>query len=127
MGKYHVYVKRTGVVEIIENKDDFSALLNDLIGEDAAEYFDEATTLESLVRNIDEDEFAEMGHCSGECICVKRRQEHFKNLLNTIGEIATEAYDKMLDGYHACVHRTEKEQMALDAMIKIMNIVHKNT
>lgn len=127
MAKYHVYVKRTGIVEIIENKDDFSDLLNDLIGEDAADYFAEATSPKSIIGGTDEDEFAEKGYCTGECICVQRTQEHFGNLLNSIGEIATEAYDKMLDGYNAGGRRTKKEQMALDALAKVMAIVRRNT
>lgn len=127
MSKHHVYVKRTGIVEIIENKDDFSALLNDLIGEDAADYFAEATSPESIIGDTGEDEFTENGFCTGECICVQRTQEHFENLLNAIGEIATEAYDKMLDGYHAGGRRTKNERMALDALAKVMTIVSRNT
>lgn len=127
MGKYHVYVKRTGIVEIIESKEDFSALLHDLIGEDAAEYFDAATSPKSIIGETDEDEFAEKGLCSGECICVQRTQEHFENLLHTIGEVASEAYDKMLDGYKVGGRRTKKEEMALDALTKIMGIVNRNT
>lgn len=127
MGKYHVYVKRTGVVEFIENKDDFSSLLYDLIGEDAQEYFEEATSPKTVIGGTDEDEFAEKGYCTGECICVQRAQEHFENLLQAIGEVATEAYDKMLDGYHASSRRTKKEQIALDALAKVMAIVHRNT
>ena len=127
MGKYHVYVKRTGIVEIIESKEDFSALLNDLIGEDAAEYFDAAASPKSIIGETDEDEFAEKGFCSGECVCVQRTQEHFEHLLYNIGVIATEAYDKMLEGYHAGGRRTKKEQIALDALAKVMAIVSRNT
>ena len=127
MGKYHVYVKRTGIVEIIENNDDFSSLLYDLIGEDAREYFEEATDPKTVLGDTDEDEFAEKGFCSGECIHVQRTQEHFENLLKTVREVAAEAYNKILKGYHIGGQRTEKEQMALDAVIKIMRIIDKNT
>ena len=126
MGKYHVYVPRTGRTEIVEIKDDFSALLRDLIGEDAAEYFDDATSPKSIIGGADEDEFAEKGFCSGECICVQRTQEHFEHLLYNIGAVATEAYDKMMEGYHAGGRRTKKEQIALDALAKVMAIVSRN-
>lgn len=127
MGKYHVYVPRTGITEIVENKDDFSALLRDLIGEDAAEYFDVATSPTAILGETDEDEFAEKGFCSGECICAQLTQDHFSNLLHTIGEVATEAYSKMIEGYHAGGRRTKKEQIALEALDKVMTIVRMNT
>ena len=127
MGKHHVYVKRTGIVEIIENKDDFSSLLCDLIGEDAQEYFEKATDPKTVLGDTDEDEFAKKGFCSGECVHVQSTQEHFENLLKTVREVAHEAYNKMLEGYHLGGQRTKKEQMALDALIKIMRIVDKNT
>ena len=123
MGKYHVYVPRTGITEIIENKDDFSTLLSDLIGEDAAEYFDSATSPKSIIGEIDEDKFVEKGFCSGECICVQRTQEHFENLLQTIGEVANEAYVKISEG----ARRTKKEQIAAEVLCRIMNIVFENT
>lgn len=126
MRKYHVYVPRTGITEIVENKDDFSALLRDLIGEDAAEYFDAATSPKSIIGETDEDEFAVKGFCSGECICVQRAQEHFEHLLYNIGTVATEAFDKMMEGYHVGGRCTKKEQIALDAFAKVMAIVSRN-
>lgn len=123
MGKHHVYVKRTGIVEIIENKDDFSALLHDLIGEDAQEYFEEATSPKAIIGDTDEDEFAEKGFCSGECICVQRTQEHFENLLQDIGEIANKAYEKIREGSK----RTKNEQLAVETLGRILNIVFGNT
>lgn len=123
MGKYHVYVPRTNIVEIVESKDDFSALLRDLIGEDAQEYFEEVTDPKTLIGDTDEDEFAEKGFCSGECVCVQRTQEHFENLLQTIGEVANEAYCKIREG----ARRTKKEQIAAEVLCRIMNIVFENT
>lgn len=114
--------------ETIFDNEQFARLLDERLGYDAAEYFRDAVSPDSILAKLDlsDDDILE-GYCSGECDKVQGTQEHYENLLKEIGGLADEIYNKILEGYHVGGRRTKKEQFAIDKAIQIHKVVNENT
>lgn len=114
--------------ETIFDNEQFARLLDERLGYDAAEYFRDAVSPDSILAKLDlsDDDILE-GYCSGECDKVQGTQEHYENLLKEIGGLADEIYNKILEGYHVGGRRTKKEQFAIDKAIQIHKVVKENT
>ena len=114
--------------ETIFDNEQFARLLDERLGYDAAEYFRDAVSPDSILAELDlsDDDILE-GYCSGECDKVQGTQEHYENLLKEIGGLADEIYNKILEGYHVGGRRTKKEQFAIDKAIQIHKVVKENT
>ena len=116
--------------ETIFDHEQFASLLDERLGYDAAEYFRDAVSKDSVLAKLDDlsgDYILEGGYCSGECDRVQETQEHYENLLKEIGGLADEIYNKILEGYHVGGRRTKKEQFAIDKAIQIHEVVKENT
>ena len=116
--------------ETIFDNEQFARLLDERLGYDAAEYFRDAVSKDSVLAQLDDlsdDDILEGGYCSGECDRVQETQEHYENLLKEIGGLADEIYNKILEGYHVGGRRTKKEQFAIDKAIQIHKVVNENT
>lgn len=116
--------------ETIFDNEQFARLLDERLGYDAAEYFRDAVSKDSVLAQLDDlsdDDILEGGYCSGECDRVQETQEHYENLLKEIGGLADEIYNKILEGYHVGGRRTKKEQFAIDKAIQIHKVVKENT
>ena len=114
--------------ETIFDNEQFARLLDERLGYDAAEYFRDAVSPDSILAELDlsDDDILE-GYCSGECDKVQGTQEHYENLLKEIGGLADEIYNKILEGYHVGGRRTKKEQFAIDKAVQIHEVVKENT
>lgn len=114
--------------ETIFDNEQFARLLDERLGYDAAEYFRDAVSPDSILAKLDltDDDILE-GYCSGECDKVQGTQEHYENLLKEIGGLADEIYNKILEGYHVGGRRTKKEQFAIDKAMQIHKVVKENT
>lgn len=116
--------------ETIFDHEQFARLLDERLGYDAAEYFRDAVSKDSVLAQLDDlsdDDILEGGYCSGECDRVQETQEHYENLLKEIGGLADEIYNKILEGYHVGGRRTKKERFAIDKAIQIHKVVKENT
>ena len=115
--------------------EDVYELIRENICDDCAEYVREMFNyiesdefLAEATNNMTDNDILKRGICSGECDKVQKTQEHYESILHEVRELASEVYQKILEGYHlGSSRRTKKEQFALDKVIAIHNIVKKNT
>lgn len=122
-------IKGENRLETIFDHEQFARLLDERLGYDAAQYFEDAVAPDSVLENLDlsDDDILEGGWCSGECDKVQATQEHYESLLREIGDLADEIYNKILEGYRIGGRRTKKEQYAIDKAIQISKVVKQNT
>lgn len=108
----------------------FARILDERLGCDAAEYFRDAVSKDSVLaqlHDLSDDDILEGGYCSGECDRVQGTQEHYENLLKEIDGLALEIYNTIMEGYQVGGRRTKKEQFAIDKAIQIHKVVKENT
>lgn len=127
MIKTVLMIKGDKHTETIFDNEQFSRLLDEKLGYDAAQYFRDATNVDVLKESLTDEEILKGGLCSGECNKVQETQEHYENLLKEIGEMAQEIYEGILKDYKIGGRRTKKEQLSIDNAIKILRLVKQNT
>lgn len=132
-----ILLKDRKTVWNVFDHEDFCELLREYLGDDAEQYFRNATNPDVLgnelfklgneLFKLGDDELLKRGYCSGECQRVQETQESLENVLKDCDELAMEAYNKIMEDYQPGGRRTRKEQFALDKVIEIHRLVELNT